>query len=335
MKIFLGVLEHDVIGEDVGLSDVDPRKLAVGEWDEVVFVGELLCWLGKKNGILPLGDVHDIVEEVEREPENIVEVAHNPEPANADNTTLSFLPSANPESDTTMQSHTHTYTHPRTHSPPLSDLDIFNTTIRDYQTSPVPSSSRHRLESEWTSDEGEPEPQEPEEYEAFEELSFNPVGHSTFQEPIESENEYDDRTSTTSRMNRDYPPPDTAHRTPKTRIPIRYDGYLNEVDEEEEIRSFEASRDYTQRMADLTISSPSPFSRSSRQDKVESARYPSGLSRTSTPRRPSSSNTTPTGHSSVPRIVTRHNSPSQHALALMSERARLKEELAQIKARRS
>ena len=45
MKIFLGVLESDVLGEDVGLSAVDPRRLAAGEWDEVVFVGEVLCWL--------------------------------------------------------------------------------------------------------------------------------------------------------------------------------------------------------------------------------------------------------------------------------------------------
>ncbi|KAJ7596591.1 hypothetical protein C8J56DRAFT_291277 [Mycena floridula] len=45
VKIFLGVLEADVLQMDVGLSTVDPRKLANGEWDEVVFVGELLCWI--------------------------------------------------------------------------------------------------------------------------------------------------------------------------------------------------------------------------------------------------------------------------------------------------
>ena len=55
MKIFLGVLETDVIKMDVGLGDVDPRALARGEELETVFVGELLCWLGQKSGILPLG----------------------------------------------------------------------------------------------------------------------------------------------------------------------------------------------------------------------------------------------------------------------------------------
>lgn len=45
MKLFLGVLEHDVLGMDAGLSDVDPRRLARGEWEEVVYVAEVLCWI--------------------------------------------------------------------------------------------------------------------------------------------------------------------------------------------------------------------------------------------------------------------------------------------------
>jgi len=53
MKIFLGVLEADIISEDIGLSDIDPRRLAAGEWEEVVFVAKLLCWLGKQMGLLP------------------------------------------------------------------------------------------------------------------------------------------------------------------------------------------------------------------------------------------------------------------------------------------
>ena len=55
MKIFLGVLETDIIKMDVGLGDVDPRALARGEEHETFFVGELLCWLGQKTGILPSG----------------------------------------------------------------------------------------------------------------------------------------------------------------------------------------------------------------------------------------------------------------------------------------
>ncbi|KAF8464812.1 hypothetical protein JB92DRAFT_3063844 [Gautieria morchelliformis] len=48
MKVFLGVLEDDVLQTDIGLSEIDPRRLAAGLWDEVVFVGETLCWLGRR-----------------------------------------------------------------------------------------------------------------------------------------------------------------------------------------------------------------------------------------------------------------------------------------------
>ena len=46
-KIFLGVLENDILKTDVGLSNVDPRKLARGEERECIFIGELLCRLGR------------------------------------------------------------------------------------------------------------------------------------------------------------------------------------------------------------------------------------------------------------------------------------------------
>lgn len=46
MKVFLGILEDDVLQTDIGLSEIDPRRLAAGEWEEVTFVGETLCWLG-------------------------------------------------------------------------------------------------------------------------------------------------------------------------------------------------------------------------------------------------------------------------------------------------
>ncbi|KAI5896973.1 uncharacterized protein SCHCODRAFT_02616348 [Schizophyllum commune H4-8] len=55
MKLFLGVLESDVLKVDVNLDKVDPRKLARGDWDEVVYVGELLCQIGELLGLLPQG----------------------------------------------------------------------------------------------------------------------------------------------------------------------------------------------------------------------------------------------------------------------------------------
>jgi len=51
-KIFLGVLETEVLEMDVGLSNMDPRKLASGEQEEVLVIGELLCWVGCRHGIV-------------------------------------------------------------------------------------------------------------------------------------------------------------------------------------------------------------------------------------------------------------------------------------------
>jgi len=58
VKIFLGVLGNDVLGVD--LSQVDPRKLARGEWDECVYVGGLLVHVAKKEGLM--GDGEAIVD---------------------------------------------------------------------------------------------------------------------------------------------------------------------------------------------------------------------------------------------------------------------------------
>ena len=79
MKIFLGVLETDIIKMDVGLSDVDPRALARGEECETVFVGELLCWLGRKSGILPLGTGEAITAPPAEEVAEVAAVAEDDE----------------------------------------------------------------------------------------------------------------------------------------------------------------------------------------------------------------------------------------------------------------
>ncbi|SJL07974.1 uncharacterized protein ARMOST_11332 [Armillaria ostoyae] len=53
IKIFLGVLETDILkNDDLGLSGVDPRKLAAGEYAEVTLVAEALCWVGQQAGLI-------------------------------------------------------------------------------------------------------------------------------------------------------------------------------------------------------------------------------------------------------------------------------------------
>ncbi len=57
IKVFLGILETDVLKTDVGLSRIDPRLLAIGSRDEVVYVAEVLCWVGQELGLLPSSPV--------------------------------------------------------------------------------------------------------------------------------------------------------------------------------------------------------------------------------------------------------------------------------------
>ncbi|KAI9568459.1 hypothetical protein HD554DRAFT_2038766 [Boletus coccyginus] len=39
--------------DEIGLGEVDPEQLADGGWEETIFIGELLCWLARRKGILP------------------------------------------------------------------------------------------------------------------------------------------------------------------------------------------------------------------------------------------------------------------------------------------
>ncbi|KAK0202185.1 hypothetical protein DFS33DRAFT_1059349 [Desarmillaria ectypa] len=53
MKIFLGILETDILkNDDMSLSGIDPRKLAAGEYAEITLVAEALCWVGQRAGLI-------------------------------------------------------------------------------------------------------------------------------------------------------------------------------------------------------------------------------------------------------------------------------------------
>ncbi|KIY71192.1 hypothetical protein CYLTODRAFT_487410 [Cylindrobasidium torrendii FP15055 ss-10] len=52
MKIFLGVLQHDVLQGSLELTSIDPRRLARGDWDAVVKIAEVLCWLGRNMDLI-------------------------------------------------------------------------------------------------------------------------------------------------------------------------------------------------------------------------------------------------------------------------------------------
>ncbi|KAJ6522192.1 hypothetical protein DFH09DRAFT_1330672 [Mycena vulgaris] len=44
MNIFLGVLQSNILQHDVGIGNVEPRKLAAGAEDETIYVAPVLCW---------------------------------------------------------------------------------------------------------------------------------------------------------------------------------------------------------------------------------------------------------------------------------------------------
>ncbi|PBK59722.1 hypothetical protein ARMSODRAFT_1090654 [Armillaria solidipes] len=76
MKIFLGVLETDILkSDDLGPSGVDPRKLTAGEYAEVTLVAGALCWVGQQAGLI----------RAERD-------AHSPSTMTATTRTSSLLP---------------------------------------------------------------------------------------------------------------------------------------------------------------------------------------------------------------------------------------------------
>ncbi|KAJ6509155.1 hypothetical protein C8R47DRAFT_11385 [Mycena vitilis] len=52
MKIFLGVLQSDILQQDVGISRLDPRALAHTEDAETIYIARLLCWYGRRRKLI-------------------------------------------------------------------------------------------------------------------------------------------------------------------------------------------------------------------------------------------------------------------------------------------
>ncbi|KAG6812149.1 hypothetical protein H0H92_004148 [Tricholoma furcatifolium] len=76
IKLFLGLLETDLLRRDVGLSKLDPRKLASGGFEECSYVGTLLCWMGRRLGFIVADDPFEIEDDAPSVP--IFLEAHSP-----------------------------------------------------------------------------------------------------------------------------------------------------------------------------------------------------------------------------------------------------------------
>ncbi|KAH7923358.1 hypothetical protein BV22DRAFT_1130738 [Leucogyrophana mollusca] len=295
MKVFLGVLECDVLEMDVGLSDVDPYKLAEGTWDEVVFVGELLCWLGKRRGIIviesnaPSHPDLDLSSSILLRPEptvntppslsHITDVPRHPRvasPSMRSTATMSVhtdlsMHSSHTSSDTSILgslASTHRTVHARTPSPPFTRPQCIHE-VADPSFILPPDQS---LESSFDSD----------------------AQHSLCDCSTESPSPH----------------------------PVRYTGYIGEVDSEAELRSFAASKRRV-----------TPMHRNSglySADGHSTPRMPSSTQGRTPPGRtpPSTQSRTP---SSQRRVIAHHASPTEDTITLMNERARLLSELASLR----
>ncbi|KAI1794908.1 hypothetical protein LXA43DRAFT_994851 [Ganoderma leucocontextum] len=300
MKAFLGVFESDVLGgEDVGLSEVDPRRLAAGEEEEVEFIGELLCWLGRRKGLLA-GPSQPGDDQPPSLPSNARRRATSPSThstiTSGVHSNLSMIQTGVADSDTSMSSFASeqltslTHTLPELPSLPPAPTSALRRSTSSTGTGRPPPRCIHEVEDPSFVLDREPDMS-----------TATSICHCATLDEHEEEEE-------------DLPPP------AKTPLPFRYDGWIDEADEKSELQFY-----YDRR------SPPSaPLSASTSRR----AKSYSGLSASLSQLRPSS-HAQPRAHSgSGPhRIITPHNAPTtEYTLALLKERARLLDELAKIKA---
>lgn len=94
MKILLGILEDDILEKDIGLSEIDPKRLAAGELDELVFVGQVLCQLGYETLTLPKPSDSEDKKKTEEEARPTIR------PSSRANTSSNTIDSSYEESET-------------------------------------------------------------------------------------------------------------------------------------------------------------------------------------------------------------------------------------------
>jgi len=224
VKVFLGVLENDVIRTDVRLSQVDPRRLASGEWDEVVFVGEILCWLGKTTGLLPSLTPDGALEACPVHPQGLgrlypqdrtISPSTQSTVTNTQNSNLSMTRSVLAESDTTVMS---VDSEPVL---PLPELDVFQAhtyhTLPIYETGVVRPRCIHEVEDPLFLHIGR---------QSINIVSTNMSGNESYCEcPSDL-----------------HPHISSSGAIPS---PVRYSGWISSVDDDSEILSFEATRKRT------------------------------------------------------------------------------------------
>lgn len=111
MKILLGVLEDDILEKDIGLSEIDPKRLAAGELDELIFVGQVLCQLGYEKLTLPRPSDNEDRNKAEEEARAAIR------PLSRANTSSNTVDSSYEESETAPTSISNGSVTPTAHQP--------------------------------------------------------------------------------------------------------------------------------------------------------------------------------------------------------------------------
>ena len=223
MKVFLGVLESDIVKMDVGLSSVDPRRLANGEWEEVVFVGEVLCWVGMRLGLIEcLDDDNDELEHaVQSDEESDVHInrPYSPSPSamsittKRTNTVSNFSLHRHTESNTSMN---------LSDAPPGSSTPVQPPPIRPPHL--IPHTSPPRCIHEMLSPS----------------IVLSPDIDNTFSE-----------LSYCTCLETELP-----DQSQNLKPGVRYTGYIEPVDEELELRSFESSQSMYNQKSSMLFDGP-------------------------------------------------------------------------------
>ena len=223
MKVFLGVLESDIVKMDVGLSNVDPLRLANGEWEEVVFVGEVLCWVGMRLGLIecPDEELEYVVQNDEESGVHTINRPYSPSPSAMSITTKK----TNTISNFSLHRHTESNTSiSLSYIPPGFSTPIQSPRIRPPHLIPLasPQLSPPRCIHEL------PSPS----------VVLSPDIDNTYPEPSYcacSVTEVPDQSQKPS---------------------VRYTGYIEPVDEELELRSFESSQSMYNHKSSMPFDGP-------------------------------------------------------------------------------
>jgi len=326
-----------VIGFEVGLADLDPRRLASGEWDEVVFVGEVICWLAERMDYLEKdeavdgdlaqresGDERAIEEGTPKTSERLQYHvrADSPSTATSAPSFRSFGASLG-RSDSLVSAVTdlsllrgpqHTPPHPR-HAVDDEDLEVPPEPFTPPRaSSPMPQHWTDRSAGETSlSLFGGSAPAETSSpvRRPLDDTTISSYCYCGATDPDESGATFCTCTcaqSTSSVLG--WSEETVTARRPDVSSSVRYDGWLEEVDVSKEVSEWEGIYGKSRR------------------------RGSHAAGRTRMPRAALDSSSTPrAAASAAPRITTRLTSPTQHTLALLKERARLLNELAGVRAR--